>query len=148
MPKSVQDTINKYEIRKEYTAPSYQVATDSFYARHVVSKKWLAISDACKNSGSSNEAIYKQMWGPTEFTATGTLLNFDRTPDLKKIDAPILFMAGEYDEARPETMFKYQKLSNHAVVEIIDSATHSTYVDQPNKVAQAITKFLKKVENN
>lgn len=40
MPQSVQDTSNKYEALKDYTSPSYLVATDSFYARHVISKRW------------------------------------------------------------------------------------------------------------
>jgi proline iminopeptidase len=148
MPKSVQDTITKYEALKDYTTPSYQVATDSFYARHVVSKRWPAIADVCKNSGSSNDSIYNYMWGPTEFLATGTLSNFDRTTHLNKINEPILFIAGDHDEARPETILRYQKLSNNAVVEIIEGAAHSTYVDQPEQLAQAISKFLKSVENN
>ena len=88
------------------------------------------------------------MWGPTEFTATGTLLNFDRTGDLDQITEPILFMAGEFDEARPETMYKYQKLANNAKVEIIDDAAHSTMVDQPVKVAEVINRFLNTVEHN
>ena len=148
LPTSVQDTIIKYETLKNYSAPAYLAATDSFYARHLIRKKWPYKSDACMNVGSSNDTIYKYMWGPTEFKATGTLLNFDRTDDLDKIKEPILFVTGEYDEARPETMYRYQKLSNHAVVEIIDDAGHSTMVDQPEKLAQVINKFLKSVENN
>ncbi len=68
-------------------------------------------------------------------------------PILDKIKEPILFVTGEYDEARPETMFRYQKLSNHAVVGIIDNAAHMTMIDQPEKLAQVIKKFLKSVES-
>jgi len=57
-------------------------------------------------------------------------------------------MAGEYDEARPETMYKYQKLSSNASVEIIDDAAHKTMIDQPEKVYEVVSRFLKKVENN
>lgn len=148
LPKSVQDTISKYETLKNYSAPAYLAATDSFYARHLIRKQWPYKSDACINFGSSNDTIYKYMWGPTEFNATGTLFNFDRTAYLNKIKEPILFVAGEYDEARPETMYRYQKLSNHADVEIIDNAGHATMVDQPEKLAQVINAFLKSVENN
>jgi proline iminopeptidase len=86
------------------------------------------------------------MWGPTEFTATGTLLNFDRTGQLDEIEEPILFVAGQYDEARPETMYRYQQLAKNARVEIIPDAAHSTMVDQPEKLAEAINGFLKQVE--
>jgi len=148
LPTSVQDTINKYETLRNYSTPAYLAATDSFYARHLVRKQWPYKSEACENVGSANDTIYNYMWGPTEFTATGTLLHFDRTADLDKIKEPILFVTGEYDEARPETMFKYQKLSNNADVEIIKDAAHATMVDQPEKLAQVINRFLKTVENN
>jgi proline iminopeptidase len=147
LPASIKDTINKYERLKNYSAPAYHTATDSFYARHLIRTQWPYPSDACRNSGRSNDTIYNYMWGPTEFTATGTLLNFDRTADLRTIKEPILFVTGEYDEARPETMYRYQKLSNHAVVEIIDEAAHATMIDQPKKLAQAINRFLKRVES-
>lgn len=104
--------------------------------------------DACKNSGSRNDTVYNYMWGPTEFTATGSLLNFDRTADLAKIQEPILFVTGKYDEARPETMYRYQKLAKHGVVEIIDNAAHATMIDQPKKLAQVLNSFLKSVETN
>lgn len=148
LPTNIRDTINKYETLKNYSAPAYLAATDSFYARHLIRKSWPYKSVACENVGGFNEAIYNYMWGPTEFTATGTLLNFDRTSDLDKIKEPILFVSGEYDEARPETMFKYQKLSNNAIVEIIDDAAHVTIIDQPEKVAKVIGSFLKNIDNN
>ena len=147
LPTGIKDTINKYELLKNYSAPAYIAATDSFYARHLLRKQWPYKSAACENTGSANDTIYNYMWGPTEFNATGTLVNFDRTSDLDKIKEPILFVTGEFDEARPETMFKYQKLSKHSVVEIIENAAHITMIDQPEKLAQVIKKFLKSVES-
>lgn len=148
LPTSVKDTINKYEALKKYSASAYIAATDSFYARHLIRKQWPYKSAACENVGRFNEAVYNYMWGPTEFNATGTLLNFDRTSDLDKIKEPILFVCGEYDEARPETMYKYQKLSKNASVEIISNAAHMTMIDQPERLIQVINRFLKSVENN
>lgn len=148
LPAHIRDTLYKYEALKEYSSPAYRAATDSFYARHLVRKEWPYNSVACENAGSSNDSIYNYMWGPTEFTATGTLLHFDRTGELGEIDAPILFVAGQYDEARPETMFRYQKLARNARVEIIPDAAHATMVDQPGKVSEVIGSFLKQVEMN
>jgi proline iminopeptidase len=147
MPIHLQDTINKYEALKEYSAPAYLAATDSFYARHLSRKSWPSIPNIeCENVPEFNEQIYNFMWGPTEFTATGTLLDFDRTDDLDTIEEPILFVTGEYDEALPERMYEYQKLCNNASVEIIDVAAHKTMIDQPEKLKEAIERFLKKVE--
>ena len=57
-----------------------------------------------------NQVIYEHMWGPTEFLATGNLIDFDLSDRLYKIDIPVLFITGEYDEARPETVSKFQKM--------------------------------------
>jgi proline iminopeptidase len=149
MPVNLQDTINKYEALEKYSASEYVAATDSFYARHLSRKSWPYIPNLeCANVPAFNEQVYNYMWGPTEFTATGTLIDFDRTDDLDKIEEPILFVTGEYDEARPETMYKYQKLSKNASVEIIGNAAHMTMIDQPEKVEEVISNFLRKVENN
>ncbi len=132
---------------KNYSAPEYLVATDSFYARHLSRKSWPYITNIeCEDVLSFNEQIYNYMWGPTEFSATGTLIDFDRTADLYSIDEPILFVTGEYDEARPETMYNYQKLAKNAKVEIIDDAAHMTMIDQPEQLAQVIREFLKSVD--
>ncbi len=149
LPAGIRDTIAKYEAIKNYTAAVYLAATDSFYTRHLSRKSWPYIPNLeCDNVPDFNEQVYNYMWGPTEFNVTGTLKDFDRTPDLHKIKEPILFITGEYDEARPETMYKFQKLSNNASVEIIEDAAHMTMIDQPEKVAEAIGGFLKNIDNN
>lgn len=149
MPIELQDTIHKYETLENYKAPEYLAAVDSFYSRHLSRKSWPYIPNVeCENVPGFNEHVYNFMWGPTEFTATGTLIDFDRTADLDKIEEPILFVTGEYDEARPETMYKYQKMSKNASVEIIGNAAHMTMIDQPEKMAEAVGSFLRSIDNN
>ncbi len=149
LPVSIQDTITKYESLKKYTDPQFLAATDTFYLRHLSRKGYPNIPDKkCDSEPGFNDQVYNYMWGPTEFNVTGTLVDFDRSADLDKITQPILFMTGEFDEARPETMYKFQKLSNNASVEIIEDAAHMTMIDQPEKVEKAISRFLEKVENN
>ena len=148
MPMELQDTINKYEALENYQAPAYLAAVDSFYARHLSRKSWPYIPNVeCENVPGFNEQVYNYMWGPTEFKATGTLINFNRATELDKIDVPILFVAGEYDEARPQTMYKYQKMSKNARVEIIGNAAHMTMIDQPEKLAKVIRRFLQQVDS-
>ena len=147
MPKSIQDTIVKYELAKDYEARPYREATNAFYARHLSRKSWPYEPIAeCEGVGKFNSQVYQHMWGPTEFTATGTLSNFDRIDDLSRINEPILFITGEFDEARPETMYRYKQLCQKADVEIIKDAAHMTMVDQPESVVKSIDRFLRKVE--
>ncbi len=147
LPKNLQDTINKYETLKDYDAAAYTSATDSFYARFLSVKHWPPVkSSSCDGVPGSNHQVYNYMWGSTEFNATGTLKNFDRTDYLHEIKEPVLFIAGRQDEARPETMYKFQKLVPNSKVEIIENAGHAKIVDQPEAFTSAIRKFLNSVE--
>lgn len=146
LPTHVQDTIYKYEALKQYDAPSYLAATDSFYVRHL-SRKWgkVPVPAICDGAEKFNSQVYQFMWGPTEFTSTGTLKNFDRTDRLHELKVPVLFVAGQYDEARPETMYEFQKKVEGAKVEIIENAGHMKTIDNPIQYIQALRSFLNTV---
>ena len=147
LPSNLQDTIKKYEALKTYNAPAYLAATDSFYSRFLTISHWPAISPPeCDSVLGFNEDIYNYMWGPTEFNATSTLKNFDRTSDLHKINQPILFLAGQHDEARPETMYKFKELTNNSKVVIIENSGHNCITDQPKQTVKGIRNFLHYVE--
>jgi proline iminopeptidase len=148
LSKNVQDTVEKYEMKKNYLAPSYLAATDSFYAHYmsVMPKQKSVLPSPCDGVPGSNMEIYNYMWGPTEFTATGTLKNFDRAKDLGKVKEPVLFIVGRYDEARPETMCEFQKLTKGSKVVIIENAGHAKIKDQPVEFTNALRKFLSSVE--
>lgn len=90
--------------------------------------------------------VYGYMWGPTEFTATGTLIDFDRTDRLHELEPPVMFIAGRYDEARPETMFEFQRLIPGSVVSIVEDAGHATMTDQPEQFNALVGEFLASVE--
>ncbi len=148
LPLNIRDTINKYERLEIYDAPSYISATDSFYSRHLSRENWPYKKVLeCDGSKGFYTEIYNYMWGPTEFTANGTLKDFDRSQDLSKIQVPILFLSGEYDEARPETMKKFKELSKNAQVAVIQNAAHMTMMDNPEQLAKEITSFLSSVED-
>jgi len=147
LPQNIQDTIQKYEHLKNYRAPAYIQATNYFYSRFLSVKEWPATSPSvCDGALGFNVQPYNYMWGPTEFNATGTLKNFDRTNRLHEIKQPVLFIAGQFDEARPETMYKFQKLIPSSKVVIIENAAHKKAIDQPVLYTNAIRTFLNSIE--
>lgn len=147
MPQNLQDTIAKYEAFEDYKAPAYLAASDSFYARYMSrgSGPYPSFPD-CRKCSGYNDDIYNYMWGPTEFTVTGTLINFDRSADLPNITQPILFMTGRYDEARPESIQKFNALCQDARVAIIEDAGHATMYDQPKVVIKTVREFLREAD--
>ena len=139
----VQDTIRKYEGLKLYANQSYIAATDSFNVKYLSRKLGprAQVCD-CEGSGKFNSQVYNYMWGPTEFNATGTLRSFERTENLKEIKQPVLFITGRYDEARPETIYEFQKQIKGSKVEIIENSGHNKLHDNPDQYLAAIRKFL------
>ena len=90
--------------------------------------------------------VYNFMGGPSEFTMTGTLKDYDRTNRLGEIKVPTLFITGEFDEARPSTVKYYQSLVPGAQFELIENAGHLTMQDNPDKNLKIITDFINGLE--
>lgn len=147
LSRPVQDTIQKYEGLKMYDHKSYVAATDSFNIQYLSRKPGARIPvPDCEKSAKSNKEIYRYMWGPTEFNARGTLKSFERAERLHEIKEPVLFIAGRFDEARPETMYEFQKEIPGASVVIIENAGHNKVRDNPEAYLKAIRDFLNKVK--
>ena len=147
LPQDIRAAITAGEESGVYDSPAYLAATDSFYARFLVRSGWpRPDSPLCEGSGATNVAVYEYMWGPTEFTATGTLLDYSRTDRLHELELPVMFIVGRYDEARPETMLEFQRLVPGSVVEVVEDAGHRSMVDQPERFNTAVQEFLVAVE--
>jgi len=84
--------------------------------------------------------------GPSEFTATGTLQDYNREPDLPNLDLPVLFTAGRYDEATPETVKHFQTLVPGAEIKIFENSAQFPMLDEPDTYAEAIRSFLNNAE--
>jgi len=147
LSKPVQDTILKYESSKLYDHQSYIAATDSFNIQYLSRKSGprVPVPD-CETSAKSNKEVYRYMWGPTEFNATGTLKNYERADRLHEIKEPVLFIAGRFDEARPETMYEFQKEIPGSKVEIIENSGHNKVRDNPEAYLAAIRGFLTQIK--
>jgi proline iminopeptidase len=145
LPDSVQNIIRTNEQNKTYDSPAYLQAVDIYY-QHFVARKlpWSPdIDTAFAQVGKS----YMYMWGPSEFTALGQLKTYDRTNRLGEIKVPTLFMAGEFDEARPSTVKYYQSLVPGAKFEVIKGSAHLTMQDKPEENNRVVMDFLNSLES-
>ena len=96
---------------------------------------------------NANLDLLEHMWGPSDFTVTGTLRNFDRTANLDSLTMPVLFHCGEFDEALPNTMREQAALTPSAEVAVTPGAGHLTMIDAPEAANAAIREFLVRVES-
>ena len=145
LPDSIQKAINTNEQNKTYNSPDYKQAIQVYY-QHFVARKLPWSSDIDSSFMTMGENVYVFMGGPSEFTMTGTLKDYDRTNRLGEIKVPTLFITGEYDEACPATVKYYQSLVPGAKFELIENAAHLTMQDNPEKNIKVINDFLNELE--
>jgi len=145
LPDSIQLAIESTEKTGNYESVEYQNAMNTFYQNFVARKlPWDANVDS--TFAGANIDVYNYMWGPSEFTPTGTLQNYDRSDQLKEIKVPSLYMCGEFDEARPSTVQYYQSETPGSKFVIIKDAAHISMHDNPTQNNQEISEFLKEIE--
>jgi proline iminopeptidase len=145
MPDSIQQAVASHEADGTFDAPEYQAAMIAYYQQFLARKlPWSADIDSTFSQLST--MVYGRMWGPSEFTATGTLQDYDRTDRLGEITIPTLFTTGEYDEARPVTVEFYRSLVPGAELAIVAGAAHLTMQDEPEENVRIVREFLRRVE--
>ena len=145
LPDSIQLAIKIGEKDHDYESPQYKNANEIFSKNFGIRKTRLT-SELDTSTAKGSKFIYNYMWGPTEFTATGTLINYNRVQSLKTIKVPTLFITGEFDEARPVTVRYFQSLVPNSKFVIIEGAGHGTMHDNKSQNISAIKNFLGELE--
>lgn len=145
LPADLQKTLTEHEAAGTTDSDEYQAASRVFYERYVNGGELTERPAEC-DADPWGKFVYEFMWGPTEFHATGALVDFDVTDRLHEIDVPVLFIAGQFDEARPERMAEFQKLIPGSQLTIILDAAHSTLARKPEEYRAVVENFLDSVE--
>lgn len=145
LPDSLQAVIAAHERAGTTDDPAYQAAVMTFYHLYL-SRREPWTPDLDSTFAGFGAEVYGYMWGPSEFTATGTLRAYDRTDRLGELHLPVLLTTGRYDEAPPGTVAHYQTLIPGAHFAILDQSAHLTMVDEPERYAAIVRQFLREVE--
>jgi proline iminopeptidase len=142
---SSQRAIKAGEAAKKYDSPAYKAAIEEFYGKYVWRRPVQADLDS--TFSTMNEGIYNYMQGPSEFTITGTLKQYNATPFLKSVKVPTLFTVGEFDEAHPPTIKKQAAMTPGAKVAVIPGAAHMVTWDAPDETQRVVRGFLRSVDS-
>ena len=121
LPESIQNVLDENEKAGTLDSPAYQAV-------------------------ASNDTIYRQMWGPTEFLSNGSLKSWTRSADMDEITTPSLFIAGEFDEARPTTLEEFRRTMRDARLVVIPGGAHAAMREKPVEYIAAVRAFLADVE--
>jgi proline iminopeptidase len=146
LPKDTQKAILDSEAAGTFDSPEYQAAVLTFYKKHVCRlDPWPdCVSRTVQKLG---KPVLLHMWGPSEFTATGTLKDFELTGLLKEISVPVLFTAAQYDEASPKTTRYYHSLLPGSEIHVFKGASHCHHVEKREEYVQVVRDFLARADS-
>ncbi|HOV86778.1 MAG TPA: proline iminopeptidase-family hydrolase [Syntrophobacteraceae bacterium] len=144
-PQDVQETIRRSEESGDFRSREYQDAMIMYFSRHLCRlQPWPnCLIETLEKMGLN---VYETMWGPSEFTLTGTLKDFERAERLKEIMLPTLFTCGRHDEATPDTTRFYQEMLPGSRMAVLDDASHEHHLEQPVRYLETVRQFLGEIE--
>ena len=141
LPQDVKETLDKHEAARSYLSDDYQEAVMVFYKRHLCRMDpwpW----EIEKSFQLFNYDLYQAMWGPAEFTATGSLKNYDGDTRLSKISAPTLYTCGEFDEASPSACKNFAAMTPNAMLHVLNGCSHLAHLEKPSEYLTAVREFF------
>lgn len=142
LPKSTQSIIITHEKAGTTDSAEYQEAVNVYY-QHFVCRMNPWPKDLSDAFAHLNQNIYNTMWGPSEFTMTGNLKDFDILKNLNQLSLPVLITGGKFDEATPETLSQaVNQLSNGRYI-LYQSSAHLAFLEEESKYLADLRLFLK-----
>lgn len=144
LPTPYQYVIAEARRTGNYDSDAFQEA-DRYYARQHLSRERLSpLHLACQGRSDPyfNLDLYLRMWGPSEFVVTGSLAGYDGEHLLPKVEVPTLLVAGEHDEARPETLKGFAARMKDARFQMVEGSGHWIENDRPEAHRHVLREWL------
>jgi proline-specific peptidase len=146
LPEPARSTVIELGDRGAYDDPEYLAAVDVFYRRHLCRMDpWPEALVRSVESMDQNQ-VYLTMNGPTEFDVIGLLRTWDRTADLPRIATPTLVACGRYDELTPACSETIADGIPDSRMVVFESSAHIAHLEEGERFADVVEKFLRAVE--
>jgi proline iminopeptidase len=141
LPEPMREIIAASEKNQDF-GEAYEIATLDYY------KKFVCRLDPWPDSmvqsfDKLNMNVYLSMWGPSEFTVTGKLKDFDLMPRLHEITVPVLLTCGDNDEAGVKMVKDFQLAFPQGSMAVIPASAHLHHLEQPLIYKTIVSEFLK-----
>jgi len=147
LPEDVRRVIAEHQAAGTFDSPEFVEAMNVFYGRHVCRRDPMPDYVAGAFAALDEDAeVYNTMWGPNEFTATGTLKDWDVSERLGEIRVPTLIVSGRYDEATPAMQETLRAGIAGAEQHIFEQSSHLPHAEEPEAFRAVVGEFLDRVE--
>ncbi len=121
--------------------PEYKAAVELLNWRHVHRLETMPPALQRSIDGMVFD-IYNAMQGPNEFVYIGNLKDWNRIPDMGRINCPAFIIVGEHDELTPACAMRMHHALPHSTIKVFKNASHSTCFETPEPYFAALTAFL------
>jgi proline-specific peptidase len=91
--------------------------------------------------------VYETMWGPNEFTVSGTLKDWDVIDRLGEIRVPTLVTSGRHDECTPALVEPLHRGITGSEWVLFEESAHMPYLEEPERYLRVVGGFLGRVES-
>lgn len=146
LPPETRDALTACETAATPAQAVCDAATAAFYKAY--NRREPAFDEAVAYKAAMPTAfskhLYETMWGASEFVSTGTLRDYDGEPLLERLRAPTLFLAGQYDEARPATVAGFARRVKGASFIEIEGSAHGLFDDRPEATRAAVRTWTRR----
>jgi len=146
MDQKVLAEVKAIEAKKDFKNPRYmELLIPSHYEKHLLRRPASEWPEPVNRAFAHlNEKIYIPMQGPSELGASGKLVNWDRSNDLKSIHVPTLVIGAQYDTMDPQHMEWMSKQIPGASFVLCPNGSHMAMYDDQETYMKGLIGFLKK----
>jgi proline iminopeptidase len=141
--------VKRLEATGKYEDPRYmELLVPAHYEKHILRMPAAQWPDPVQRAFKHlNAKVYVPMQGPSELGASGKLLTWDRTGDLKNITVPTLTIGAQYDTMDPKHMeWMSQQVANGRYL-YCPNGSHMAMYDDQQTYMQGVVKFIKDVDS-
>ena len=133
--------MQRHEAQGTTDHAAYEAAITILYRRHLCRvDEWPAPLQ--RSLDGINMDVYGTMWGPNEFCCVGTLKDWDRLSDMRRITVPCLIVSGLHDELTPEGAMLMQDVLPNAESVVFPNSSHTPFLEEPEAYFAALRAFL------
>lgn len=144
-PAEVVKVIRDHEASGFTACPEYQAAILGFYREHFCRlNPWPECLE--RSFAESGAHVYYVMNGPSEFSVTGSLKDWEVMDRLGEITIPTLVVGGRYDECRPAHLEEMHRRIPGSRLAILEDASHLCFAERPAEFAALVNSFLDETE--
>ena len=140
--------IKHLEAAGDYENPRYmELLIEHHYVHHILRRAYDKWPDPVNRAFAHlNPKVYIPMQGPSELGASGKLVDWDRTADLRKISVPTLVIGARYDTMDPAHMERMAKQVQKGRYLFCPNGSHMAIYDDQKVYVDGVVGFLQDVD--